>query len=312
MYDVITIGSAIVDIFIQSDEFSIERTPVGVTLSGGENDKLVVSDFTLRTGGGGGNTAVGFARLGYLTAVITEVGQDVWAQIIENEFHQEFVATKLLVREKKEKTGGSVILLGKDGSKTVLVHRGASSMLDPKDIPADELHRTKWIHVSNVSRRLDTLETIFSISLKKPKRKISWNPGWSELEAIVSGEMPVAFLDACEVFIVNKEEWSLIAKNHEIESKIMKSIPVVVITDGKNGGIVYQNGESRTYSAKAVKSIDNTGAGDAFGVGFVGQYIQSRSIESSISWGLKNAENVVQFLGAKPGLCSKASIVTSD
>ena len=171
MYDVITIGSAVVDIFIQSDEFELKPSKNGVLLSSTGGDKLLVDDFSLRTGGGAGNTAVGFSRLGFRTAIVTEVGVDTWSEIIEEEFHKEIVATNLISKERREKTGGSIILLAKDGVRTILVHRGASSMLDPQDIPKQSVMTADWIHLTNLSAKVDTLKTVFDQLQKKKTRK---------------------------------------------------------------------------------------------------------------------------------------------
>ncbi|MFZ1721795.1 MAG: carbohydrate kinase family protein [Microgenomates group bacterium] len=299
MYDVVTIGSAVVDIFIQSDEFELQPSKGGVFLASTAGDKLLVDDFSLRTGGGAGNSAVGFSRLGFRTAVITEVGVDVWSKIIEEEFHKEFVATNEIAREKREKTGGSVVLLGKNGVRTILVHRGASSMLDPVDIPKKVLQTSDWVHVTNVSARVDTLETIFTMLSKKKSKNVSWNPGRKELELIAKNKISKLFLESCHIFLVNAEEWNIV-KTHRRE--ILEKIPIVVVTNGADGGQVFHNGENIQYSAKKVKSVDNTGAGDAFGMGFVAAILKKQDVDRAIKWGQESAEHVVQQLGAKPGL----------
>jgi sugar/nucleoside kinase (ribokinase family) len=57
------------------------------------------------------------------------------------------VATNLLIQEKLEKTGGSVALWLKI-LNGIMVHRGAAAMLDPFDIPAFWLAKSRWIHLS--------------------------------------------------------------------------------------------------------------------------------------------------------------------
>ena len=50
--------------------------------------------------------------------------------------------------------------------------------------------------------------------------------------------------------------------------------------------------------------VDSTGAGDAFGSGFVTGLMKGKSIEGSLEDGKKQASNVVKHIGAKKGLAN--------
>jgi hypothetical protein len=58
-------------------------------------------------------------------------GRDDFAQIVTQDLERERVSTQLVITEKKEQTGASIILVGAQGSRTVLVHRGAASNSTP-------------------------------------------------------------------------------------------------------------------------------------------------------------------------------------
>lgn len=51
-----------------------------------------------------------------------------------------------------------------------------------------------------------------------------------------------------------------------------------------------------------VSSIDRTGAGDAFGSGFVSQWAQGADIKQGILFASANSTSVIQYLGAKKGI----------
>ena len=123
MYNCISIGSSLVDIFISSKDWEAKRNKNQQILTYG--DKLDLSDFHIFTGGGASNTAVALSRLGFKVAVISETGQDEFSDLIIRDFEKEGVATQLLVREKLERTGGSVVLVTKDSERIVLTYRGA-------------------------------------------------------------------------------------------------------------------------------------------------------------------------------------------
>jgi sugar/nucleoside kinase (ribokinase family) len=73
----------------------------------------------------------------------------------------------------------------------------------------------------------------------------------------------------------------------------------VIITDGKHG--VHMLGRQHYYFLKPrrVKVVEATGAGDAFGAGFLAGYIRKKDAEFALKLGLANAESVLQHFGAK-------------
>jgi ribokinase len=305
MYDIITIGSSLIDTFIHSEEFKVRSSREGVYLCQSYGDKIDVDSYEVRTGGGASNTAVGFARMGFRVGVVSELGRDVLAQVIEEEFHRERVATNLLIKERKEQTGGSVILVGKDGGRTALVHRGASSLLDPHDLPLSAVDRSDWVHLASISGRLSTLRELFS-ALSEGRRRLSWNPGKDELRLLGEGLLPVSDIP-CEVLLLNRQEWSLLGA---VQQALEAQVRVIVVTDGKVGGRYFARQSGwHEYETQEVESIDDTGAGDAFAVGFVSALRAGEDAGEAIRWGAHNARSVVQQIGAKPGLLTRQQLM---
>ncbi|HPS40450.1 MAG TPA: carbohydrate kinase family protein [Candidatus Woesebacteria bacterium] len=304
MYDVISIGSSLLDIFIQSNDLEANRIDNKQTLTYG--DKLELSDFHIVTGGGASNTAVAFARLGLNVAVISETGCDEFASLITADFQKEGVETNLLIQEKLERTGGSVVLVAKNSERVALVHRGAASLLDPFDIPAFWLSQSRWIHLSSIGGRQETLSKIFKVLNNNQETKMSWNPGKKELLSLVAGAFSIEQIP-CEVFFVNQEEWQLVEPLHE---QILLNFPQVVITKGKEGGEVHYFGKKKfEFVGEANALVDSTGAGDAFAAGYVAALLNGYQIPMAIAWGVKNAGNVIAYFGAKLGLLRKAQIL---
>jgi ribokinase len=296
MKQILTIGSALVDIFITSSEFVL--TDSGTLTCSMANGKLDVESMQVKTGGGASNTAVGFARLGYATRLISELGNDEFAQLVAADFAAEHVDTQFLVRERREQTGGSVILVTDNGERMVLVHRGAASQLDPHDIPAEAFTNLDWVYLSSVAGQVATIKQIGE-EMHQRGVHCTWNPGNKELAALVSGELAVEDLPV-EIFMVNQEEWQQLGS---LQEQYLASLSVVVVTDGVDGGTVYRRGEQlQRYTAATVEAVDVTGAGDAFGVGFTHAWLEGQPVAVAAEWGVRNAGSVVQQVGAKAGL----------
>lgn len=306
MFDVITIGSALVDIFIKSADFQLRKTRGGVMLCQMYDQKIEVDSFEVTTGGGAGNTAVGFSRAGFTTAVIAETGRDTLADVVLKDLHKNCVQTSLIAQERAESTGGSVIMVGADGGRTVMVHRGAASMLDPHDIAVRPLKNARWVHLSSIAGRLLTLKKIGRI-VAENKLGCSWNPGNAELELLRSRQLQPTELP-CQILLINTTEWRHL---QPIQKELKKVIPEIVITDGRKGGRIFVKGQRAAihYQATSKKAVEETGAGDAFGVGYVVGRLHDRAPAAAAKVGAHNAASVVQYFGAKAGLLHRDALL---
>lgn len=298
-HQVVTIGSALVDIFVQSDEFLLQpQADQGVLLCQQYGDKIEVDQFKVVSGGGGSNTAVGFARQGFSTTVMAEMGTDALAEHVKQELHAAGVTTNFMTQEKREETGISVILVAPDGGRTVLVHRGASSMLEEQDVDWAEVEAANWCHLTNSGGQLELVQRVLSMP-SRTQTQVSWNPGKSDLKLLATNQLSIQRVTPT-VLLLNDTEWQLITHLHQ---QLLDQIEYVVVTEGKRGGCVYHQGqEADRYQIEAVPTIEETGAGDAFAVGFVSGLLRSKEIKTAVELGKRNAASVVQHVGAKEGL----------
>jgi ribokinase len=304
MYDFISIGSSLVDMFVHSDKFSMKKLE-GENQFSIQGDKVEIESFVVKAGGGAANTAVGFSRLGFKAAIVSETGRDDFSDVIIHNLQKDGVDTKLIVKEKKEVTGGSVILVGQNGRRTVMVHRGAASMLDSFDIPVFWLSKARWVHLSSIAGRMGALKRIFELVKKNPDIRLSWNPGKSELKLIAEGKIKVEDIP-CMILFLNDKEWEIVKKQQD---ELIKEIPQIVITKGSEGGEVYIHGKKdlRFLGAQA-KSVDDTGAGDAFATGYVAAQFLNMQPKTSVEWGVRNAGSVIRYFGAQTGLLERQRI----
>src|SRR3989344_6551663 len=110
MYDVITIGTASRDVFLQSEAFKIFKDPEHLKKIGfpeGEaqcfalGGKLEIEKPVLTTGGGATNAAVTFARQGFKTAAIIKVGHDEDGDALVSELRLEGVRVEAALDHHK-------------------------------------------------------------------------------------------------------------------------------------------------------------------------------------------------------------------
>lgn len=314
-FDVVCVGSALLDIYLKSEMFKRIQKPE----SEGEavmcvefGGKVEIEQADVCSGGGGSNNAVSFARKGFKTALIAELGKDLMAATITEELHREGVDCSLLVQEAHEETGASAVLVSPEGGRSVMVYRGAAKMLTKPDIPWDSLHPT-WLHISSLGGDIELMEGLMGHA-RHYGIKVAVNPGKAELEKIhVWGGL--AFFKGVELLLLNREEAALLLqqdlKNDQAWEELVITGPkLTIVTDGRSGGRYHLDGKVFPYPVAQGEVVEETGAGDGFGSGVVAGLMKGRPVAEAIAWGSKQAENVVKFMGAKRGLLSLEEIST--
>lgn len=297
--DIISIGSAVLDVIMHSSSFLPKTVGGEAMLCEIYGGKANVEHARLVSGGAGTNTAVSFARQGYRSGVIAEVGFDVPAQIILDDLRREGVTTQLLVEEDGEETGVSVVLVADDASRSALTYRGAAKLLSHSDIPWELIKKTRWIHLSSLGGNTDLCTEIL-LFCRKEEISVSWNPSAGEIQEMLfrSG---TSFANLCEAIFLNDQEFESVVRK---ERELRNLTKYLFITRGKEGGEVLATDRKIRYHARPVKAVCEIGAGDAFASGVVGGLLNNTSIDRAIEQGLQNATNVVKYYGAKEGLLS--------
>ncbi len=306
-FDVISFGSAIVDFFLQSEEFKIFKSPQGKKIIGGlYGDKIEVGRRIISSGGGGTNTAVSFARQGFNAGVVSLFGKDVLGEIIIEELKFEGVNTELLVREEKGITDTSIIIIGPDGGRTILVCRG-QTRLEKKFINWQNL-KSDWFYITSLEGNLDLVEEIINFGRQKDI-KISWNPGKRELK---NQPKVKELARKTTVFNLNREEMERLTKAKLEDKSFWQEVKdlgasFTIVTNGRQGAYLLHSQGVHFALAKEVNPVDETGAGDAFGSGFVAGLIKGMDVESSLDLAINNSASVVQHIGPKKGLIKNPS-----
>lgn len=54
---------------------------------------------------------------------------------------------------------------------------------------------------------------------------------------------------------------------------------ILVVTDGRNGGYYWQNGQAEHYDSVKIKAVDTNGAGDTFHGAFIAAYCYGKTLQ---------------------------------
>lgn len=309
MQKVVVIGSAVVDVLLKSKGLRVMKSHQiegGVAMCEVMGGKIEAEDGILASGGGGSNVAVGLHRLGEAVKMISRVGGDELGNILVNQLVKEDIDLSLLQRAEG-KTGISAVLVAVDGGRSIVTYRGESGEIEGGEIDWEEVKKADWIQVSSLGGEMTLLEDLVSFAVDNGI-KIGVNPGKREL---AQKERMQKLLPKLDLFNVNRmEATEFWGKRFEEEEDLVKKFAeagtrLLMMTDGKRGAGVFEKGRWVKMEAFANKSIDDTGAGDAFVTGAVAGLLWGKTAVESLKMGLANGGAVVLKLGAKEGLLYK-------
>ncbi len=293
MFDVISFGSAVVDIFVNTDvaeKKNFLSYPVG--------SKILIKDLRVDIGGGGTNTAVAFSRLGFKTGYIGKIGNDENGSKILNLLKKEKIT--FLGKQDKGLTGISIILDSKEHNRTILTYKGLNNNLSFKELNLKRI-KTKWLYYSSLlGESFKTQKKLAKILIKKGT-KLAFNPS----EYLIKNKKIEDLLKLTTILILNKEEASLLSKEKNLLTSLYEMGPKIVVITNKNKEVECYDGK-RKYKIKPhrIKVVERTGAGDAFASGFVAGQIAGKTIKESLELGLRESESVLRYFGAKNKLLS--------
>jgi len=304
MYDVITIGSATIDVFSDSlSEIVKIITPKYEQdrIAYPSGSKTIIENLRFELGGGGSNTATSFSRLGLKTGFLGCIGNDSNADLVLKRLKEENIDF-LGFRDKNNLTGYSIILDSIEHDRAILSFKGANDFLKYAKLKNHNLD-TKWIYATSMlGTSFKTLYKIFK-DAKEAGIKIAFNPS-----EYVFYKEPKVFdlIKMCNVLIINERE-AFIATAKKCIVDQLKALSklgpeMVVVTEGKEGAGLIHKKKITYINPLNVKVLETTGAGDAFGSGFIAGLILKKSPITALKLGTANAASVVKKKGAKNDL----------
>lgn len=318
MYDIITIGDAMRDIFLFPDLSEMERPRSDGEIKSREHfdeylvfglgDKVTVSDVEFSVGGTAANVAAGSAKLGLKAGIISATGADNVGSEIASVLKEKKVDLANLKIYKNKKSSFSTIISYK-GERTIFVYH---SFL-PEDFVLPKELKTNWLYLGPMAKGYERIFNQIVSFVVKNNIKIAINPGAVQIKNGLHSFG--GLLRLIDTIFLNREEAQEISglpgtpKIKDIAKVIQLAGPkAVAITDGKEGAYVYTENDFYKVGAFPGHRLDATGAGDAFASGFLAGIINGTSLPEALKWGVTNSASVIERIGAQEGLLSKGVI----
>ena len=285
---------SVLGIFVADISFSGTKIPaIGETILG---DK-----YNIGPGGKGCNQAIAIARLGGRVNFISKIGKDAYGELALSTLKKDEIKTENIIQDANLQTGVAGILVDKKSGKNAInVIVGAPSTLK----------------INEISKQINTIKDskIFLTQLEIPKDvtlhclKVAKENGCiTILNPAPASEITKEFYNNIDYFTPNETEaefYTGIKITSEKEAKLAAhklisfGIKKVIITLGEKG-LFYADGQDEIYlKANSVKTVDTTGAGDAFNGGLAFGLSKGKSIKECLELANKVAGISTTKLGA--------------
>ena len=248
------VGSANIDLTTFADRFP----KPGETIFG--------QRFDLGFGGKGANQAVAARLCGADVFMVARVGSDLFGPATIDNFKRLGIDTSHVKQVEGLSSGVAPIFVDPDGQNRILVVKGANDALKPADVDAaaEMLKATDCI-VLQFEIPLETVYYTIAFARRHGIRCIL-NPAPGQ-------PADMGKLTGLDYFVPNESEAETITgiavRNDDdakrcAEKLVGDGIRRVIITLGSKGSLLAGLDVSKHVPAFPVKSIDSTGAGDAF------------------------------------------------
>jgi ribokinase len=248
------VGSANIDLTTFTDKFP----KPGETIFG--------QKFDLGFGGKGANQAVAARLCGADVFMVARVGSDLFGPATIENFKKLGIDTEHVKQVEGLSSGVAPIFVEPNGQNRILVVKGANDALKAADVDA----------AAGMLKAVDCIVLQFEI----PLETVFYTVGFARKHGIrcilnpAPGQpVDMSMLAELDYFVPNESEAETITgvpvRNVDDAKKcseqlLAKSIRRVIITLGANGSLLAGRGISEHVPAFAVKSVDSSGAGDAF------------------------------------------------
>ncbi|HJK23065.1 MAG TPA: carbohydrate kinase family protein [Methanocorpusculum sp.] len=239
-------------------------------------------------GGGAANIAVGIAKLGGTAELIAAVGRDYPGSAYEQHLKEMGVTTRLF-RTDKENCSTAFMVNNAAGDQITYFEWGASALFATADAPS-----LSFAHMA-------TGDADFNVKVARQAEFATFDPG-QDVKYYEASHLREIFENIDMLICNNFEAEIMCGKLGWTEKELIASVPVAILTKGKNGSVLYQNGDVVEIPACPVTMVDPTGAGDAYRAGLLTAYRRGYALPVCCKIGAVTSSFAVEKVGTQTNL----------
>lgn len=319
-YDVVCIGSAIVDVMAPATDEEIAAMGMprgGMTLVDTERaHELYEAMGPARevSGGSAANTIAALAVLGAKCAFIGQVADDQLGEVFAHDIRATGTCFDVPARPGEPPTARCLIFVSPDGQRTMNTYLGASQFLTAGALDAGMIADGRILYLEGYLWDPEEPRAAMRQSIAAARgagREVAFT--LSDAFVIARhGDDFRAMIDAGEIDVLfaNEVELAALTGCDDFETglaSLAPKVPTLVVTRSEQGAVAMSGGERAEVRAEPIDHVvDTTGAGDLFAAGFLFARVGGRSLADCLRAGAICAAEIISHYGARPEADLKA------
>lgn len=264
------------------------------------------SQFLKKAGGAPANVCAAISKLSGKSSFIGKVGDDPFGRFLKKSLEEYEVGVENLVLDNNFNTTLAFVSLQSNGERDFIFNRGADENLKFSEIKNSSIEECDIVHFGSSTALLggDFTDAYLSLFAKVHEldKFISFDPNYrvdlwkGRVDEFIKKSRE--YLQYSDFVKVSDEELELISGEKTIEAGVKAfhgmGAKIVAVTLGSEGTFLSNGKENGVIETTKVKSIDSTGAGDAF-VGGVLFELAKENSPKEICNDFKKLSEIVAF-----------------
>ncbi|MEG9435986.1 carbohydrate kinase family protein [Edaphobacter sp. HDX4] len=265
--------------------------------------KIEFREKTILPGGQVATTVIACQQWGLQTRYVGKLGDDSAAQLHRDEFARAGVETHLFTANDCP-SQESLILVDRDGERTVLTRRDEALSLHPEDLEKEWIVSAGALHVDGYDTAAATLAAQWARSAGVPVI--------ADLDEIYPGVEQL--IENIDYLIVSRDFPSRLTGKPTLEGALQAmharyGCRLAAATLGPDGVLAFDGKEFHHAAAYCVSVVDTTGAGDIFHAGFIFGLLQGWALDRQLDFACAAAALNCTASGARGGIGTKEAIM---
>lgn len=290
IYDVVAIGSALLDITVEIDdellsELGLQKSSMHLVESGQSHailKRIKEFDVSYSPGGSSANTLAGVNDLGGRGLFLGSVGNDAYGNMYINETEKSGVKSN--IGKYDEMTGTAITLVTSEGERTFATHLGAALNFSEEDVNEAEIAASSILHLEGYLFEMDNLYNACIKAMQAAKRNgvlVSIDLADSRLIERIYDRMRDSVENYADIVFADEEESLSFTgkKGKEALEDMGKLCSLAVVKIGARGSLIRASGQVYEIAPVKTEVVNTNGAGDMYAAGILYGLTQGLDVE---------------------------------
>ncbi|EAQ01113.1 kinase, pfkB family protein [Pseudooceanicola batsensis HTCC2597] len=311
-YDVIGIGNAVMDLIAPVEDSFLTEMGIQkgimqlIELERSEMLHAALPDYRRIPGGSVANTMAGLGNLGLSTAFIGKVRDDeVGRAYVEETRAAGTDCPNKPVADGDLPSSRSMILVSKDGERSMNTYLGISSEVGPDDVPEEVCNQARVLFLEGYLYDKDKGKQAFETAARLT-RSAGGQAGIALSDPFCVDRHRGDFrklVKELDYVIGNEHEWMSLYQTEDLSAALEQASGdsgLIVCTRSGEDVVLVRGSEQAIAPVREITPVDATGAGDQFAAGFLFGLARGADLATAGRMGCVAAAEVISHYGARP------------